>query len=77
MEEHFVIIRIFQNTHLAYISRDRLLFEGISSWISDENSLIYNPFFATSLGGARLWVSEKDATRAEEVLISIEKIGNT
>lgn len=72
MEEKLVILTIFQSVHKAYISRDRLLLEGIQAWVTDENTIINNPFYTSSVGGAKLWVTEKNIEKATLILDSIE-----
>ena len=67
-EDKYKVIGIYQNPHRAYILRDRLIIEGVDAWVTDENTIMNNPFYSDELGGAKLNVKIEDVKKAEEIL---------
>lgn len=71
----FTVIGVYQNIHQAYIYRDRLEIEGIEAWVTDENTVINNPFYASKVGGAKLQVKTEDSEKAKTFLKQLEQAG--
>ena len=72
MEEKFVVVGIYQNSHTAHILRSRLESEGIEAWVTDEQSIMNTQFFSKKVGGAKLQVREQDADKALKIINTIQ-----
>ena len=65
-------VRKVNNALEAHIIKGRLQSEGIKAFVTDENTILNNPFFKDDLGGARVQVDAKDYEKALEILDSLE-----
>jgi hypothetical protein len=68
-----MFVTIYRATYTSelLIIKGRLEAEGISSLISDENTLNSSPMYSHAIGGARLQVEEKDLRKAQELLLEL------
>ena len=59
-----VVLEIFNNSVEASVAKNKLLEEGIESFLVDENVVGLNP-----LGGIELKIFSKDMERAKQILL--------
>jgi hypothetical protein len=72
MKDDIVLLAVYQNPHTAHVMRTRLESDGISAWVTDEQSIMNTSFFSDTLGGAKLYVQKKDEFKARETIEEIE-----
>jgi hypothetical protein len=63
-----VTLSSFATATEAGLAQSRLAFEGIRSYLDNENLIAANPLLANATGGVKLKVSAEDLERAREVL---------
>jgi len=64
----FIVIRVFDQAHLAHLDRAKLSDEGIEAFLKDENIVSVNPIWSNTVGGIKLIVHKSDVERAGSVL---------
>lgn len=72
MPDDLVTIATFEFPHEAHAARSRLAAAGISSQISDENTVSALAIVGTALGGVKLLVWKSDLEKAGELLFPDE-----
>jgi hypothetical protein len=65
-------VRKVNNALEAHIIKGRLESEGIEAFVTDENTIMNNPFYKDDLGGARVQVNAIDYEKAIEILDSLD-----
>lgn len=70
-----VVIRRFENPPQAYLVRERLVVEGIESFLVDEHYVGIDWLLSNALGGVRLVVGREDAVSAAEMLEDFDQGG--
>jgi predicted nucleic-acid-binding Zn-ribbon protein len=63
-----VVIRRYDQAHLAHLDRAKLSDEGIESFLKDENTVSINPIWSNAVGGIKLIVHKSDIERVSSVL---------
>ncbi len=63
-----VVIRRYEQAHLAHLDLAKLRDEGIESFLKDENSVSINPFWSNAIGGIKLIVHKSDFQKARSML---------
>lgn len=63
-----VTLRQFLYLQDALVAKNALDAAGIESFLADEHSIRLDLFMSNVLGGIKLWVKEKDAREADELL---------
>ncbi|MDR1592803.1 MAG: DUF2007 domain-containing protein [Prevotellaceae bacterium] len=71
MEGKTIIIATYPNITEAMYAKDALEQNGLSTFISNENTAHLYPMFSSSVSGIRLHVFEADKARAEAILSEI------
>jgi hypothetical protein len=67
-DERIITLQTFYDPVLAHIVRGRLEANGISCFVSDENTLVANPFYNQAIGGIKLNVFEHDLEKCRAIL---------
>jgi predicted nucleic acid-binding Zn ribbon protein len=67
-----VTIITFDDAISAHVLKAKLESEEILCFIHDENIVTLNPLYNFAVGGVKLKVNEKDATRALEIIQELE-----
>lgn len=63
-----ITFKSFYDPVLAHIIRGRLEANGVSCFISDENTLTAQPFYNQAIGGIKLNIFEEDLDKCREIL---------
>jgi hypothetical protein len=67
-DSKIVTIRRFLHLQDALVAKSALESAGIECFLADEDSIRLDWFISNALGGIKLWVKEKDAHEADELL---------
>jgi hypothetical protein len=67
-DSKIVTLRQFLYLQDALVAKNALDAAGIESFLADEHSIRLDLFMSNVLGGIKLWVKEKDAREADELL---------
>lgn len=67
-DDHIITFQTYYDLVLAHIVRARLEANGIACFISDENTIVANPFYNQALGGIKLNIFERDLEKCQSIL---------
>jgi hypothetical protein len=67
-EGHIITFKTFYDPVLAHIVRGRLEANDIPCFVSDENTLVANPFYNQAIGGIKLNIFERDLEKCLAIL---------
>lgn len=73
MEDIFELIGSYQYTSEAIIFQGRLESEGIAVFMRDNNTVDANPLYSNAIGGVKLFVNQKDFSKAKEIISQVSK----
>ena len=76
MDERLVTIRTYSQAWEAHLERMALEDEGISTFLSDVETVSMNWFYSDAIGGVKLQVPESKVTHAQEILSRIDEEGS-
>jgi hypothetical protein len=65
---HIITFQTYYDPVLAHIVRARLEANGIDCFVSDENTLVAQPFYNQAVGGVKLNIFESDLERCKAIL---------
>lgn len=68
MDTYVTEVARFGSVVHAHLAKARLEAAGIRAFLVDEQSVSVNPFYASALGGVKLWVRAEDAETAARLL---------
>ena len=66
--DRIITFKTFYDPVLAHIIKARLEANGISCFVSDENTIVANPFYNQALGGIKLNIFEYDYEKCTAIL---------
>ncbi len=67
-DDKIVTFESYYDPMLAHIIRTRLEANGISCFVSDENTITAQPFYNQAIGGIKLNIFEEDLDKCWEIL---------
>ena len=73
MEDIFKIIGTYQYSSEAIIYKGKLESEGITVFIRDNYTVDSNPLYSNAVGGVKLFVSQKDYLKAQDIISQVSK----
>ncbi|HEY8783693.1 MAG TPA: DUF2007 domain-containing protein [Mucilaginibacter sp.] len=68
MDDKIITFQSYYDPMLAHIIRTRLEANGISCFITDENTMGNNPIYTKTTGGVKVKIFERDLERCREIL---------
>lgn len=68
MRKDFVLMATFQYPSELLVLKSLLEHEMVLFQIQDEHIVSIDPFASIAYGGIKLWVHEKDADRAKQII---------
>jgi predicted RNA-binding Zn-ribbon protein involved in translation (DUF1610 family) len=73
MEYIFELIGSYQYKSEAIIFKGKLESEGIEVFIRDNNTVDANPLYSNAVGGVKLFVNQKDYSKAKDIISQVSK----
>ncbi len=73
MEDIFELIGSYQYSSEAIVFKGKLESEGIEVFMRDNNTVDANPLYSNAIGGVKLFVNQKDYSKAKDILSQVSQ----
>lgn len=73
MEDIFELIGTYQYSSEAIIYKGKLESEGIAVFMRDNYTVDSNPLYSNAVGGVKLFVNQKDYTKAKDIISQVSQ----